>query len=530
MILNKLKNTNILILIGILFFDAYLRLLQITHLFIWIEDYDEGAYSTGARFITHGYVPYKDFTLVHPPFYDLVLAAIYKIFGYNFFYGRYFSVLLSLVCIVLVYLIIKKLFNPTAALVASACFALFPGLTLFWYRAVQEALGVCLVLTAIYFATDYVVKKENPKRLFWSGLFLGLALATKYTFLTSVAAVAISVGLLSMEGRWRHLRSVISGLFQQHLWLLIAGIFTGFLAVTGYFLVTCPSAFLNQTMLSQLHYRMGTGFSTTVSVISGFPSGLIHFLDLTSGTQIDTIATFGFFLCILIVAALLIRRDFSRGNRFLLIGLIVSLLICATVQPLGTMRYTVPVYIFALLSLAVFIKNLDIKSVSDKINLRIIRDNLGLVIVILLLAVFTTGTIGLRFVYNYQGGGKPIYEEQSYKEVVSYLEQAGAKKVYSLNPVIPALSTQFSSCLQFDTYGLLFVMKTPPAQIVKNEISDGADYIVLDPFWLMESSSGGDTAILVAEIKNNCELVKKITPANMDMSPFTYLIYHVNKP
>jgi len=53
---------------------------------------------------------------------------------------------------------------------------------LFWYRAVQEALGVCLVLTAIYFATDYVVKKENPKRLFWSGLFLGLALATKYTF------------------------------------------------------------------------------------------------------------------------------------------------------------------------------------------------------------------------------------------------------------------------------------------------------------------------------------------------------------
>jgi len=90
MILNKLKNTNILILIGILFFDAYLRLLQITHLFIWIEDYDEGAYSTGARFITHGYVPYKDFTLVHPPFYDLVLAAIYKIFGYNFFYGRYF--------------------------------------------------------------------------------------------------------------------------------------------------------------------------------------------------------------------------------------------------------------------------------------------------------------------------------------------------------------------------------------------------------------------------------------------------------
>lgn len=529
-ILSKLRNTNNLILIGILFFNAYLRLLQINHLFIWLEDYDEGAYSTGARFISQGFLPYRDFTMVHPPLYDLVLASIYKIFGFNFFYGRYLSVILSLICIVLVYLIVKKLFNPTAALIASAAFALFPGLTLFWYRAVQEALGITLVLTAIWFATDYIVKKEHQKRLFFSGLFLGLALATKYTFLTSVVAVTISVGLLSMEGCWRHFRSIITGLLQQHLWLLIAGIVTGFLAVTGYFIVKCPAAFFNQTILSQLHYRLDTGFNTTVSVVSAFPSGLAHFLSLTSGTQIDTIATFGFFLAILILVALLIKRDFSRSNRFLLFGLIVSLIICANVQPLGTMRYTVPVYIFALLSLAVFVGNLDIKTVSNKINLRIMRDNLGLVLVVLLLAVFTTGTIGLRFVYNYQGGGKPIYEEQAYQKVVNYLEMAGAKKIYSLNPIIPALSTKFSSCLQFDTYGMLFVMKTPPDEIVDKEIADGADYIVLDPFWLMDSSSGDETGKLVEDIESRSELVKKITPDNLDVSAFTYLIYRVYKP
>jgi uncharacterized membrane protein len=530
MILNKLKNSNTLILIGILCLNAYLRLLQITHLFIWIEDYDEGTYSVGARFISHGSLPYRDFTLVHPPFYDLVLASIYKIFGYNFYYGRYFSVLLSLVCIVLVYVIVKKLFNPTAALAASAGFALFPGLTLFWYRAVQEALGVFLVLMAIYFAIDFIAKKEKPKRLFFSGIFLGLALATKYTFLPAVIAVTISIGVLSLEGRWHSLRCAISGLFQQHLWLLISGIFTGFLTVTGYFFVKCPAEFVNQTFLSQFGHHLNMGLDSTTSMLTSFPSGVMHFLNFSAGTQIDTVAAFCFFLSILILVAMLIRRDFSRINRFLLIALFVSLLIGSLIQPIGTMRYVLPAYIFALISMGVFVREFDVKTVSNTLTGRIIRNNIGMVIVVLLLFVFTVGTIGLRFVYNYQGGGKPIYEEQSYKEVISYLEQAGAKKVYSSNPVIPALSTKFSSCLDFDTYGNLFLLKKPAEQIVQEQISDGVDYIILDPFWIMDSATGKDSGRLVREIKNNSVLVKKITLNDIEISTYTYLIYRVNRP
>jgi uncharacterized membrane protein len=82
-----LKDRKIWALLLILGLGTYLRLWPI-HLFKWIQDYDEGAYSMGARFISQGYLPYRDFTLVHPPFYDLVLASIYKLFGYNFFYGR----------------------------------------------------------------------------------------------------------------------------------------------------------------------------------------------------------------------------------------------------------------------------------------------------------------------------------------------------------------------------------------------------------------------------------------------------------
>ena len=103
--LSKLsKDRKILTLLGIVGLGAYLRLWQIQHLFNVVHDYDEGAHSLGAYFISQGYLPYQDFTLVHPPLYDLVLAGVYKVFGYAFLDGRYLSVALSLACIILIYL------------------------------------------------------------------------------------------------------------------------------------------------------------------------------------------------------------------------------------------------------------------------------------------------------------------------------------------------------------------------------------------------------------------------------------------
>jgi len=61
--------------------------MESTPSFNIIHDYDEGAYSLGARFMAEGYHPYTDFTLVHPPLYNLVLSGIYSIFGYDFMYG-----------------------------------------------------------------------------------------------------------------------------------------------------------------------------------------------------------------------------------------------------------------------------------------------------------------------------------------------------------------------------------------------------------------------------------------------------------
>ena len=202
------RDPKILALLGIIALAAYLRLWNIAHLFNAIHDYDEGCLSLGARFITQGYLPYQDFTLVHPPLYDLVLAAFYKIFGYSFLSGRYLSVALSLICIVIIYLVGKKLSHPTAGIVAAALFAVSPDMVYLGRRPVQETLGIFLILLAIYFALDFL-QNRKLNRAFFCGLLMGLAVATKFTFIPAVLAIIVAIALLSMGERfWRALKNL----------------------------------------------------------------------------------------------------------------------------------------------------------------------------------------------------------------------------------------------------------------------------------------------------------------------------------
>ena len=202
------KDKNALALLGTLLLGAYLRLWQISHLFNVVHDYDEGAHSLGARFISEGLIPYQDFTLVHPPLYDLLLAGFYKVFGYSFLDGRYISIALSLACIVLIYLVGKKMYHPTAGIFAAALFAVSPDMVYLGRRVVIEPLGIFLILLAIYFAVDFI---QNGKRnkAFLCGLFLGLALAAKYLFIPAVVAIIVAVAFLSMGERfWKSLKTL----------------------------------------------------------------------------------------------------------------------------------------------------------------------------------------------------------------------------------------------------------------------------------------------------------------------------------
>jgi len=100
--------------------------------------------------------------------------------------------------------------------------------------------------------------------------------------------------------------------------------------------------------------------------------------------------------------------------------------------------------------------------------------------------------------------------------VVSYLEEVGAEKIYSLSPIVSALSPNMATSLKFDTFGLLFVLREPPGTVIKYQLDEGVDYIMIDAFqWL--GFRQWEVAKLVIEVRKQFTLVKVIVPGELPM-------------
>jgi len=95
-------------------------------------------------------------TAFRPPGYPYLLAAVFKVFGANngIGAGRVLSLVCGLVAIALVYMLVRRISTPLAALVAGLCMALYPPLlandTVLLTEALSLALlaGVMLALVA----------------------------------------------------------------------------------------------------------------------------------------------------------------------------------------------------------------------------------------------------------------------------------------------------------------------------------------------------------------------------------------------
>ena len=479
--LARLKHLHLVLFSVILLFNAYLRLWGITHLFYWLNDYDEGAYSLGGKLISQGFLPYRDFVLVHPPLYDLALAAIYKIFGYNFFYGRYFSVALSFACLILVYLIIKKLYNPTAGLVAALLFTVFPGFDLLWYRAVQEPLGIFLVLLALFFAGSYIKSREHRNNLVLSGLCLGFAIATKYTFIPAMTGFAFGIWVISTDWKLSNLPSFFSGLLKRDVWLLIAGTVVGFFLITGFFIIRFPHAFFSQTLSSQVEYRVGNTFNYIISQLKALPLGIREIFILAKGSFENTIGMICVLIGVVLLITLFVKKRHSKVDIFFLIASFICLPLCSLFSPFGEIRYFVSYYFFILLAISTFIPDIGWKTITKQVTIQSLSANMGSVLIVLSMIVFIGGTIALRMDYNFLNSTHMTYEEQSYDDTINYLESVGAKNVYTMSPIIIALAPNLNTTpLNFDMVGELIVMKGSASTFYQKILNQGIDYAVID--------------------------------------------------
>jgi len=149
--------------------------------------FDEVYFPKTAQEILHGDPAAWDFyghENTHPPLSKLFMAGGMALFGENSFGWRFFGALAGVGAAIFIYLIGKRLFKSEFIGMAAAFLLTFDGLTFTQARiATPDTYVLLFVLGCVYFLL--------ADRFLLSGVFLGAALASKWTALFTLFPVAI---------------------------------------------------------------------------------------------------------------------------------------------------------------------------------------------------------------------------------------------------------------------------------------------------------------------------------------------------
>ncbi len=122
--------------------------------------------------IDKGWMPYKDIAIAHTPLMLAVLAVFCKIFGVGILQLKFFTWILILGIDLLVFGIVKKLWNVKSALITVSAF-------IFWQLFFDgNGLWFDLFMMVSVLSSYYFLKK---KKYFWVGIFWVLAFISKQT-------------------------------------------------------------------------------------------------------------------------------------------------------------------------------------------------------------------------------------------------------------------------------------------------------------------------------------------------------------
>lgn len=163
----------------------------------------EGWYTEFAWQMNHGKVPYRDFALLFPPVYPMIVSVITGLFGYDIIVLRLFGVAVFFLEAVLIYRILSRLFSSNLAAMAS-----IPAVYYIHYGVVDMIMyDVTYVLNLFVFASILFVERaidtcidSDDKRAILvnsmlSGVCAGCAAMTKQSTGLAIVAVLLCVFL-----------------------------------------------------------------------------------------------------------------------------------------------------------------------------------------------------------------------------------------------------------------------------------------------------------------------------------------------
>ncbi len=323
------------------------------------------------------------------------------------------------------------------------------------------------------------------------------------TILVFILPLVLSIALLERSlpfkrwwsGLWELRRS-------RGLWLLLGGAALGFIGIVGFFLVKTPQEFISQTILFQENKPLAE-FPSLVSLIRIAPSAP-SFLE---------VAFLSILLAIPVIFVLLNKQNFSKSVFFLSATLIVSLAFCQLFPALP--RYYTAIFPFLFLGIAQFVPPPDTVTLTTRLKGLATRLKASLLAILAIFLFFMSVTAVLLTNYtgyDVLGVGLPSEEEEVYRETISYLEGAGAEKVYSDNPIVPALSPNLNSTLHFETFAMLWLEKKPPEELVSDIIDDGVDYVALTRWAKQWGNPYKEKVDLYQAVRRNGRLMRVIGP------------------
>ena len=173
--------------------------------------FDEIYHARTAYEYIHGIVPYEN---THPPLGKLLIAVGMELFGVNPFGWRIIGTLFGIAMLPLIYMMAFRLFGKSRySALASGLFALdFMHFTQTRISTI-DVYGVFFIMLMFYFMQRYftmnfyrIPLRKTLVPLFWSGLFFGIGVASKWIVIYGGAGLAIMLALVLIE-RYKEYRS-----------------------------------------------------------------------------------------------------------------------------------------------------------------------------------------------------------------------------------------------------------------------------------------------------------------------------------
>ncbi len=184
-----------MIFVILLLFTIFIRIDNINAPIIDAHSWRQSeTYSIAKNFL-------EDFNIMHPrvnyiepeinkerfflgafPVYEYLLASVFRIFGESVLIARFFSILITFLTSIYIWLVCKQLFNEKSAFIAALVFNIFPA-SIFWGRAVMnDLLALNLSLLAVL-----LILEKKPH--WFAALVLALAISIKPFFLVTLVPI-----------------------------------------------------------------------------------------------------------------------------------------------------------------------------------------------------------------------------------------------------------------------------------------------------------------------------------------------------